>query len=128
MAISGSSAGSNFATMKLKPHHYIIAGVIVALILLGTGFGLGRNSKQCPVYPSTSILSDSIRLQFEEAYLQKERDLRDIYIFKEDSLKYALKKRPTKQQVRDEITYLRSLPLDSALLILRTTPSTGDEE
>jgi len=99
--------------MKLKPHHYIIAGVIVALVLLGTGFGLGRNSRQCPVYPSTSILSDSIRLQFEEAYLQKERDLRDIYTAKEDSAARAYSRRPTKQQAQDAYRHLVGISNDS---------------
>lgn len=122
MATSGNNAGSNFTAMKLKPHHYIIAGVIVALILLGTGFGLGRNSKQCPVYPVVSNSGDSIRLKLENEYLLKLQTERDIYTAKLDSARAAWKKRTIKQQVSDEIPYLRSLPLDSLVQRLLATP------
>jgi len=108
--------------MKLTPIHYAVAGVIMALILLGTGFGLGRNSKQCPVYPDISLASDSIRSKFEREYSEREQANRDLWISRMDSAAKAHTRRPIKQQVTDAYRHLTGLPDDSIADRMLATP------
>jgi len=123
MAISGNSAGSNFAAMKLTltPPLILCLGCCL-VILVGSGIFYGRFSKECPAPPMVSNSGDSIRLKLENEYLLKLETERDIYTAKLDSARAAWKKRTIKQQVSDEIPYLRSLPLDSLVQRLLAAP------
>ena len=106
----------------MKTHHWILVGVAGAIILFGSGYFVGRQSKHCEVCPDYSKVINDLEVA-SESWKSVARSARE----ERDKIKAEMKaaeegRKPINDAVNDRYGNIRGLRLDTLLDVHSADP------